>query len=156
MDLLNCYHNICLITLMFGAMCTWFLISVLCLSYLTWQMGLYCFFLGLLFVEKKIVCKVIWALSQFFYFPMRYLCFTSCIQMFCGIMLETTSSLTLRFFISSESLNQCFREDEASFCAGLSNTFLCPNQHWFFPQDTQRRCCTMRLFLLSVNSVHTK
>lgn len=49
--------------------------------------------------------------------------------MFCGIMLETTSSSgTLQFLISSESSNQSFHEDEASFCAGLSNTFLCPNQ----------------------------
>lgn len=106
-----------------------------------------------------------WTLSKFFYFPMWYLCFTSCIQTFCGILLETTSSsafmssLFLHFFISSESSNLCFHEDESSFSAGPFNTFLCPNQSQLigsFLKDTQRRHCTRRLFLLSVNSVYGK
>lgn len=100
-----------------------------------------------------------WAFSNFSYFPMRYLSFISCIQMFCSIMLETTSSSTLQFFISSESSNQCFCEKEASFRTGLSNTFLCPNQCWLVGsslKDTQGRSCTVRLLLLSVNSVHRK
>lgn len=107
------------------------------------------------FLKKK-VCKVMWALSNFSYFPMRYL---SCIQMFCSIMHETSSSSILQFFISSESSNQCFCEKEVSFRAGLSNTFLCPNERWLvgsFLKDTQGRSCTVRLLPLSVNSVHTK
>lgn len=80
----------CLITLIFGAVCAWFSISGLCLSYLTWDMGLHCFFL---------------------------------------IQLSPPVLCFLRV-LSVSMFPQCFHEDVASFCAGLSNTFLCPTQRW--------------------------
>lgn len=153
------HHNVCLITCISGVVCTFFLISVSLVSYLSWQITLYCFPRSAFYLKKKkkVVGKLTWALNKFYYFP-------------CNILVLHH---IYNFFLW-HSVGNCIQLKSVLYFFGvLKPVFL---WEWIllvlassaplWPQTKPRSLllsskmpqlyCTTQLFLLLVNSVCTK
>lgn len=133
----------------------YYILSILCHSYLTLpEKWVYIIFSSVRFLFKKKKNQFTrWCehLVKFFYFPMCYLYFTSCNKCVVALFWKSHPAQPCSSF-----LLPCPQDSVSTRMKFQPLSVMKPWLLESFLRDTLRRCCTFRLFLLSVNPVHGK